>query len=218
MTDKADKKGCHIYCLCEFDDGAIIESSFSNIRSGNVRSPNYKSVCGIGYIGQGTWDTSVNGIQTKEYTLWSNMIKRCYSEKMHRNIPTYKDVVVCNRWHCFQNFCEDIVNINGYEHWKQCSNYELDKDIICERDKISPKIYSEKTCMFVSHNENMTEKNKRTSITGKTYLAISPMGKQFEFTNIREFSECHNLYNTHVGSCLQGKASHHKGWTFKIKE
>ena len=37
----------------------------------------------------------------------------------------------------------------------------LDKDIICEKENISPKIYSPKTCMWVTVAENNNEMNKR---------------------------------------------------------
>ena len=72
--------------------------------------------------------------------------------------------------------------------------------------------------MFVPHYKNVAERNKRVSVTGKTYLGISPEGKEFVFTNIKEFARINGLCDTHVGRCLNGKAKTHKGWTFKVKK
>jgi hypothetical protein len=162
-TDRHNKHGSYIYCLCEFEDGAIVEADFTNISKGNVKSPNTPNVCGVGYMGQGKWTSKINGVTTKEYKLWLHMISRCYSERIHKKSPTYANVAVCDRWHCFQNFCEDIQLLHGYDNWKNNKGYELDKDIICERDKISPKIYSPETCMFVTKFENLSESTTRNN-------------------------------------------------------
>lgn len=162
-TDRHNKKGSYIYCLCEFEDGAIVEADFTNISKGNVKSPNTPNVCGIGYIGQGQWKAKINGTTTKEYSVWLHMMSRCYSERVHKESPTYEGVTVCDRWHCFQNFCEDIQRICGYDDWKVNNGYELDKDIICEQKRIIPKIYSAETCMFVKKSENLSESTTRNN-------------------------------------------------------
>lgn len=176
-TDRHNKKGSYIYCLCEFEDGAIVESDFTNIRKGNVKSPNHTSVCGVGYMGQGDWKSKENGKATKEYKTWLHMISRCYSSRTHKRSPTYKDVIVCERWHCFQNFCEDIKELNGYEQWINSGGYELDKDIICEKENIIPKIYSPDTCMFVKKCENLSESTSRNNrLRAKKKVFLQPSG------------------------------------------
>src|SRR5690606_7744039 len=114
---------------------------------------------------------------TKEYATWLHMLNRCYSEKLHESNQSYKSVIVCNRWHCFQNFCDDIQLLIGYEEWKTGSGYELDKDILCEKLSISPKIYSLETCMFISKRENISESTSRKNLTGLTYIGTSPSGE-----------------------------------------
>ncbi len=122
-------------------------------------------------MGQGVWKSKENGKTTKEYKTWLHMISRCYSKRTQQRSPTYKDVNVCERWHCFQNFCEDIKNLNGYEDWKNLDGYELDKDIICEGRKIIPKIYSPETCVFVKKKENLSESTSRNNrLRAKKYL------------------------------------------------
>lgn len=112
-------------------------------------------------MGQGKWKSKKNGETTKEYRTWLHMMTRCYSERAHEESPTYKDVSVCNRWHNYQNFCEDIQELDGYDNWKNNNGYELDKDIICESRGIFPKIYSSSTCKFVRKTENISESTTR---------------------------------------------------------
>ena len=49
------------------------------IRKGEVKDLYSPSVHGIGVVGT-KYPPRVNGVLTKEYTLWVNMLKRCFSE------------------------------------------------------------------------------------------------------------------------------------------
>jgi len=211
-------KNSYVYCLCEFEDGAIIESDFTNIKNGNVKSPNSPNVYGVGYMGQGDWSSKNNGKTTKEYSTWIHMIRRCYSENFQKENMSYKDVTVDKEWFCFQNFCKDIQSLPGYKEWKLGeTGYELDKDILCEKMNIHPKIYSFKTCMFVSKKDNVSESTSRKNLTGLTYIGISPEGKEYEFVNQKDFALTNNLNNGNINACLHNIRESHKGWTFKIK-
>ena len=54
----------------------------------------------------------INREKTKEYTLWSGMLYRCYCDKNCRNrYKTYEDCYVDPRWFNFQNFCEKIIRV-----------------------------------------------------------------------------------------------------------
>lgn len=137
-TSRNHKNKSYIYFLCQFEDGTIIERDMTNIKLGNVKNPNYLSVCSIGYIGQGKWISKLEcGKSTREYTTWLHMMVRCYSHKCKIQNPSYNDVIVCERWHNFQNFCDDIKHLPGYNEWKRGDRYELDKDIICENLKLN---------------------------------------------------------------------------------
>jgi hypothetical protein len=220
-TDRrTNTQSSYIYCLCKFEDGAIVEANFTNIQKGNVKSPNHPSYCAVGHIGQGEWLACKDGKITKEYLTWSEMIKRCYSKNAPKKSPSYKDITVCERWHCFQNFCEDIQLSKGYEEWKNSKNkaYHLDKDILCESLNIIPKIYSPKTCMFISQRENISESTIRNNLTGLTYVGISPNGDEYEFIEQKEFASEYKLDTSALSKCLRGKLKQHKGWTFKVKD
>ena len=55
-----------------------------------------------------------------------------------------------------------------------------------------------------------SEKNK--ILFAKSYAFLSPTGQLFEGTNISQFCREHNLLNSMMGSVLNGKRKHHKGW------
>lgn len=205
----------HIYYFCEFSDGTIVEAETTSIKRGNVGNPNIITLGGIGYIGQGKWKSSVKSKITKEYNLFSSIIERCYN-------PTSKSyryygllgMTLCKELHNFQNFCDMLYSLENYEEWKNDSlmYWELDKDTLCDKLNIYPKVYSSKTCLFVTKSNNILEMQNR--LYNKKHLATSPTGEQFIFTNITAFSKENNLTKSHVSDCLLGRASHHKKWTF----
>lgn len=213
-TDRRYKQS-YSYYLCEFEDGTLVEVRYMHITDGQIKNPNYPSVFGIGYIGQGKWKSCINYKRTKEYNLWKRMIDCCYNiqSKDYINYGA-KGVTMDSRWHNFQTFCEDIQYLEGYNLWKDKNNYELDKDMICDRLSIHPKIYSKDTSMFISKSEN----GGYSSLTGLTYIAnrISDNYEE-EFSVITKFAQKYNLQYQNISNCIKDKVKQHKGWTFKIK-
>ena len=123
-----------------FEDGTKVWAQASNIRRGNVKNPNKPLLYNTGYFGQGDYSQKEH---RKLYDLWIRMLQRCYDPKFHIKNPTYKGCTVAKRWHNFQNFCEDIEQMVGYDKLKDM--WQLDKDILF-RDNIH---YSRKTCVLV---------------------------------------------------------------------
>ena len=120
------------------ETGTVIDKLHCHqIRTGQVRDPNKPSVQGVGYLGQGAYKCKVNGVQTRSYSCWSNMINRCYDKSNHSSHRYLeKGVRVCKEWHNFQNFASWF-NLNYVE------GFELDKDIY------GGNIYSPSTCVFI---------------------------------------------------------------------
>ena len=144
----------------EFEDGTIVKNvEYRHFKEGSVRNPYYPSVCGVGYLGQGKYKSSVNREHTYSYKVWMDMLARCYSEKTLTKHPSYKGVTVCEEWKCFQNFgawCEE--NLKPY-----MKGWELDKDILFKGNKI----YSPDTCDFVPNEINIIfklNKNNRGAL------------------------------------------------------
>lgn len=89
----------------------------------------------------------VDGKDTKEYSLWKNMIKRAYSTHYKSTKPTYGEVSVCEEWLQADNFldwCQDQVGFG-------CEDFQLDKDILAKGNKI----YCPDLCVFVPRKINM---------------------------------------------------------------
>ncbi|ELG4511916.1 hypothetical protein RN298_004696 [Salmonella enterica] len=125
----------------------------SNILAGSIKDYNQKSVCGVGFIGEGKHVPSVNGKLSKEFALWRGMIKRCYGGSKF-----YADVEVCERWHCFQNFADDLPSLPNYAEWLNADGerWELDKDGLSQS-----RTYSPETCQFLTQAENLAIRNSK---------------------------------------------------------
>ncbi len=167
-----------------------------NIRKGGVKDLTIPSSCGVGFIGEGNYKPSVNGIKTKAYSIWSAMITRCYSIELHERRPSYIDCTVCDEWHNFQNFAcwFDENYING-QH--------LDKDIKIDGNRV----YSPSTCLFVSKTDNSIK------AAAKHYKFIGPNGDSVEVYNLAEFSRKNNLNIRDMYRVSSGESEHHQGWS-----
>lgn len=140
-------------------------TQWGNLKRGELKNPFHPSVYGVGYLGVDengeVPKTRINGAKTREYKLWHNMLKRCYSDKVHEKQPTYKNVTVCDRWKCYSNFLEDLSKIKGYDLWENHPNERiaLNKDIYYTELGIftDEKEYSLLTTRFITDGENTQE-------------------------------------------------------------
>ena len=80
----------HINCTIQFSDEVILKNiTYQNLQKGEIRHPNQPTICNIGYIGIGSYTSSINCKDTKVYITWSHMIKRCYDAKCQILQPSY---------------------------------------------------------------------------------------------------------------------------------
>ncbi len=188
--------------------GAYRVASMSDIKRGKVKDPLDRSVAGVGYYGVDSVD--VNS-KSRVYSVWHNMILRCYDP----NCVEYKrygakGVSVCKRWHSFTQFAIDIKYLDGYDEYLFINNkIHLDKDL--KQFNEEQLVYSPETCVFLSVSDNVKLcKRKRFPI-----VAISPEGIQREWSSVRAFHEAHpyiavdNIYQV-----LCGAAKRASKWTF----
>ena len=124
-------------------------AEYHNVRQGKITDPYVKSFLGVGYIG--VPDKSLTYLKPAKQ-LWSNMLKRCYSEKDDKGY--YGKCFVDERWHCFENFLIDISKLNGFDGWLSGKdtgiNYNLDKDFIIKGNDT----YSRHACCFLPESFN----------------------------------------------------------------
>ena len=122
-----------------------------HIRNGKgIRDPYVPIVNGVGYMGEGIYDSK----NSKDaYSVWSNMMKRCYSDLIHKKHPSYKGCSVCKEWHNFQTFAEWF-----YSHESYGLGYHLDKDLLVKGNRV----YSANTCSMIPREINLaiTDSNR----------------------------------------------------------
>ena len=73
------------------------------------------------------------------YSVWSNMLKRCYDKSTQQKQKSYMTITVCEEWHTFSTFRLWMKT----QDWK---NKQIDKDLIV----LSSKFYSPLTCCFIT--------------------------------------------------------------------
>lgn len=122
---------------------------YANFKTGGVKNPYDRTICGVGYIGVGKYKTGTNTKHTEEYQNWTCMIRRCYDEKLkERYSAYYGDCIVCDEWHNFQTFAEWW---NDHIYRVGTERMHLDKDILFNGNRF----YSPDTCLIVPQRINM---------------------------------------------------------------
>jgi hypothetical protein len=116
-----------------------------DLRKGNVKNPYDVNVMGVGYIGHGVHKGWEGGKDTKAYSSWVGMLKRCYCEKEQLRSPSYLGCTVEESWLCFQVFAEWYYSQFGHD-----LGYQLDKDLLIKGNKV----YSADTCCLVPREVN----------------------------------------------------------------
>lgn len=108
---------------------------------------------------------------TSAYQLWTNMLMRCYDNRIHRHRPAYSQVSVCDSWLLLSNFLKWFNDPeNGY-----MDGYHLDKDIIIKNNKI----YSPSTCCFVPTEINTLFTNRKR-LRGQYPIGVSKKDGGFQ--------------------------------------
>jgi hypothetical protein len=135
--------------IIEFQDEykAKVSTNYVNFQNGNIKNPYHPKIYNVGYIGQGRYKTYEGRKATISYSIWKDMLKRCYDPYYLNKRPTYINCYVNKEWYNFQNFAEWFEkNYYKIEEQLMC----LDKDILCKGNKI----YSPETCIFVPQRIN----------------------------------------------------------------
>jgi hypothetical protein len=138
--------------IVQFDDtGYTRKANIDNVRAGKVKDFYAKNTYSIGFLGE---ISNKPSYYKQALQLWSNMFKRCYSQKDPRGYA-WKGTTVDVRWHCFADFLSDLPKLENFDLWikGQISGkdkYNLDKDFKFPDNNV----YSREACMFVTDFEN----------------------------------------------------------------
>lgn len=127
-----------------YDTGSIVKTTGEVLRRGSSRDPFRPVIYGIGYQGVGVKTKLPDGTNSPIYSIWRQMLSRCYNPKN----PKYhryglRGYVVTPEWHNFQNYYTWYME-------NQVSGYQVDKDLTSPHSKI----YSPDTCSFIPKELN----------------------------------------------------------------
>lgn len=142
-----------------------------HIRNGNVKDPYLPSVFGVGILGT-KYLSTVNGVKTKEYMLWCDMLRRCYSDDYKKRNQTYIDCEVGDKFKSYEYFYEWCNKQVGFTN----EGWHLDKDLLIK----GSKVYSESTCVFLPQEINKAL-TKSDRIRGKYPIGVCLHSKSKSF-------------------------------------
>jgi hypothetical protein len=149
--------------IIEFQDEHRIQKSiyYNDFLTGKAKNPYDKSIYGEGFLGENA-PTEQNNNKIKEYSIWTDILRRCYSDKYKYTFIAYKNCTVSEEWKNYSNF---------YKWYKEnlykCTDeLEVDKDIL----SIGKKIYSKETCLLIPREIN---RFCEASKMGGCYLTIN---------------------------------------------
>ena len=125
--------------------GYETSAQLEHIKNGNVKDLHSPSVHGVGVTGT-KYPSIISGVQTKEYTLWCSMLKRCYSDAIKKKQPTYEGCKVSDKFKSYEYFYEWCHEQVGFDN----KDWQLDKDLLVKGNKV----YSESTCVFIPREIN----------------------------------------------------------------
>ena len=133
-----------------------------DIKNGEVKDPYLPSVFGVGVLGA-KYSTRVNDVLTKEYVLWCDMLRRCYSDAYKKRKPTYEGCEVSNNFKSYEYFYEWCHKQIGFNN----KDWQLDKDLLVKGNKV----YSESTCVFIPQEINKVLV-KREASRGENLIGV----------------------------------------------
>ena len=171
--------------------GYITSANLYNVLRGTVRDKLMPTVYGVGVLGE-KYPAKLNGLMQKEYSLWSNMLKRCYDPKEHARYPGYIGCTVSDNFRYYEYFYEWCHNQIGFNN----SSWHLDKDLLFKGNKV----YSEDTCVFLPAEIN-------TSLTSaNTIRGELPIGVQ------------HSQSGNYISAYNLGGIHYHGGTFYTIED
>lgn len=188
-------------------------AQYDQFKKGKVKCPYEPRIYGVGFVGEGKYNPSENGKNTKCYSRWSHMLERCYDPKYIQKRPTYKECQVCEDWYNFQVFAKWY-----YENYYEIEGEQmaLDKDILCKGNKI----YSPDTCTFVPQRINnlfIKSDSKRGDLPigvcrhKNTYIAqMNIEGKMIYLGCYSTIEEAFNVYKMEKERYIKQVANEYK--------
>lgn len=145
--------------------GNIEIFGISHTKEGNIVDKYQPVVCGVGFIGKGTFNSKSKVHTVKIYNTWSGMLNRVYNQNDNRYVSYGgRGVTVCKEWFNFQNFAE--------WYYKQRSPLPPDVEYQLDKDLKGGEIYSPDTCILIPKSLNVALQTSRPSGNSKLSTGI----------------------------------------------
>ena len=132
--------------------GFETSATLDNIRNGKVKDPYSPSVFGVGIVGN-KYLISEGCIGTKEYVLWKDVLRRCYSDDFKKKQPTYKACEVSGNFKSYEYFyewCSKQIGFSNkgwhsfallYLNYKQAKESFIKEQAEKYKSQIDPRAY-----------------------------------------------------------------------------
>ena len=146
--------------------GYEIVAQLEHIRKGSVKDPYSPSVYNIGVLGT-KYASTINGVHTKEYKLWTSMLERCYSGNSRNKYPTYEYCEVSDNFKSYEYFYGWCHKQIGFDNDGNGNPFQLDKDLLVKGNKV----YSEYSCVFIPREINQLL-TKSTASRGEYLIGV----------------------------------------------
>lgn len=185
-------------------------TTYSNFKKGQIKNLYDKTICEIGYLGDGCYKTKIrDNIHTQEYRIWVAMIRRCYDGKRANIYPAYYGkCIVCDDWHNYQIFAK----------WYSENFYIIDERLHIDKDILFPqsKTYSPETCLLVPQriNELFTYRKNNDGVPiGITKTKAGKFSAEYNTQTLGTFStltEAFEAYKTIKEKTIKKVAEEYK--------
>lgn len=145
------------------------------------------------------------------FSRWHGMRNRCYN----KNAPDYQrygalGVTICDEW---------LNDFKAFYNWSMANGFQesltIDKDILCDRLGINPKIYSPNTCQWISREENLAY--YRLTATGTMVAQYTIQGKYVaSYEKIIDATKATGIEAPNISRAAAGKRSSAGGYQWLL--
>ena len=141
IVDYIDNKNITVEFLD--DHHCRVHTNYPSFVKGGVKNPYDKTVCGVGYLGEGQYGAGQK--DRNVYLAWMDILRRCFHPSERQ--AGYVGCSVVEEWHNFQNFAKWYYE-NSYNSFDE--KLQVDKDLLY----FNNKIYGPDTCLLIPERIN----------------------------------------------------------------